>query len=338
MTKPTAQPDVIEPRSSATRTPVKAPSIHGRGIRIVADTSTADRIWCVLELDDPNPRGRVRCKVNYTVPQSWPQNLHGAALSVAAHWFRDIGGFQTLRAAPLKHIIQRLRETDADGKPLYTEQMFHIAIDQYAHNDWHKKEKAWTDIGRFFTGEKFLDKWCPRLQPTGGCATAVPAVPRPAVPKPAVPTKRRRLGVPGGSPASALDPNRDRKGVATEPTRSLGPTTIGGCIQEFIPKPDRWAFYTPLSRKADAATKRRAKQRATELIPLLWKHLPDSIRSPLKSRVASHCFKHNLDPEALHRRGDPAFRVIQRDLLLKALRAEYRDPKRLGENLERHLR
>ena len=334
--QPEAQQPLIDTGSTDDRSRVEPPSIDPRTrIRIVDDRSTDHHIRCVLALDDPNPRGRLKCKVDYAVIASWPQKMHAAALSVAAHWFRDIGGFQTLRAAPLKHIIQRLQETGADGKPLYTEHMFHIAINAYANQDreWRIKHNyAWKSIGSFFAADSdLLDKYCPKT------LNAPPA-------KPMTAQQRDRLVRQRAAQQQQLDKEHAARQAAMKRRRENAqktadaPATIAECIERFIPERDRWCFYTPLSKTADTATKRRAKARAAELIPTLWRSLPDPIRCPIKSRVAAHCFKHGLDPEAMNRRNDPALRALQRDHILKALRSEHRQPKPIGHNLERSLR
>ncbi len=105
-----------------------------------------------VTLEKPNPAGRRNCKVIYVTRKHWPEDIDGAALRVAARWFRDIGGLATISNRVLGHIVARLLE----GRP---EEHVHWAVDAYAESNWHRERKAHMTIGRFFLGND-VDAWC----------------------------------------------------------------------------------------------------------------------------------------------------------------------------------
>ena len=107
-----------------------------------------------LRLDKANPMGRTTCKVQYTVAAYWSDQDHLAALSVAAHWFRDIGGIGLLSNRQLCHIVPRLKAGQQ-------ERCMHWAIDAYATAEWHRTKRLWKPIGAFFATDAY-DTWLER--------------------------------------------------------------------------------------------------------------------------------------------------------------------------------
>lgn len=136
------------------RTSLEAPSIEYQGVRFEL-TIKGTNIDGDIRLDKANIKGRRGCHVTVSRRNHWTDAELAAALRVAGHWLRDIGGINLLRTAALGHVIARLKQGQSiEG----TERLMHWAIGAYAHAKWHRENKAWTTLGRFFTGEHF-DKW-----------------------------------------------------------------------------------------------------------------------------------------------------------------------------------
>jgi len=133
-----------------------SPIVAGAGLRCEM-TRIGSRVTGQIALDYPNPSGRVRCRLGYNVPASWTPAHHEAALRVAAHWFRDIGGFNTIEKSELCHIVQVLQR----GRGEITEQQLHAAVAAYAASKWHREGRRWKTIQCWFTSgdwKAWLDK------------------------------------------------------------------------------------------------------------------------------------------------------------------------------------
>lgn len=128
--------------------------VHGGlslpGLRVEAHRNGA-RVTGSVIIDKPNPKGRTSCGINMVLRSNWSAQDAASALRVAAHWFAVIGGLAAIRNAHLCHIVARIR----DG---YEEKQMHDAIDAYAASNWHRTQKAWTRIERFFDAG-FIDQW-----------------------------------------------------------------------------------------------------------------------------------------------------------------------------------
>ena len=101
------------------------------------------RVTGMLRLARPNPMGRSACKVQYKVATYWSDDEHLAALCVAAHWFRDIGGIGLLSNRQICHIVPRLKAGQEERCMLW-------AIDAYAQAEWRRIKRLWKPIGDLF--------------------------------------------------------------------------------------------------------------------------------------------------------------------------------------------
>ncbi|HUU83504.1 MAG TPA: hypothetical protein VM243_08375 [Phycisphaerae bacterium] len=109
-------------------------------------------------LQQPNPFKRRKAKIVFNVPRYWPDAVLPAVLRVLAHWFRDIGGFATVRDRHVCHVAARLMEAD------YTEDQIHRAVNAYAHCEC-RKHRNWKSISDWFN-KADVDRWIDRANDT----------------------------------------------------------------------------------------------------------------------------------------------------------------------------
>jgi hypothetical protein len=243
------------------------PSIDGSGARLGLAVD-GRRVTGQVELAKPNPKGRLRCKVEYTAPKSWSDDHHAAALCVAAHWFRDIGGLNCVRKAELCHVVRRLEEG-------VTEREMHAAITAYAASEWHRSEGQWTTIRKFFLHD-LLAKWIDES-----------------------PTLRRERDQANRAEADAeysrrMQQERERA-RRNHPVRQATPTPKLPVAKqpadspwganERLPEADRWVLPTLLSKRADRVAKARAAGRAMDVIVRIWPLLTARVRGQVEAQA-----------------------------------------------------
>jgi hypothetical protein len=297
-------------RSPSSRDDFEPPSIDGSGARLELAVE-GRRVVGQVELAKPNPKGRLRCKVEYTAPKSWSDDHHAAALCVAAHWFRDIGGLNCVRKAELCHVVRRLEEG-------VTEREMHAAITAYADSEWHRGNRQWTTIRRFFL-QDFLAKWIdesPALRRERDQANRVQADAEYAA-RMRADQERARRDLRDRAKA------RREKHAADRPSPKR-PADSAREANDRLPKGDRWVLPTLLSKRADRDAKARAADRSLEVIVRIWPLLPARVRGQVDTRVQLVIRRRTGDlvPLAsLPKRNRAQLRLAQ---LLRVMQSEYR--------------
>jgi hypothetical protein len=293
------QPDLIPlPDDHPAKAALAPPPVvvgHGLSATLVRD---GRKISGTVQLERPNPSGRRTCTLLYTAPASWSAGHHQAALAVAIHWFRDIGGFRQIAKRHLCHIVQRLIEG-------VSEREMHAAVNAYAASPWHReqhaaKKTAWTTIQRFFVaGEKndrgLLDKWienCPTLRGERDQANRSQADAehnrRLAQQHAAQRARERERLAARRAQQHRAEQSRDsqsRRGDREEadPVAPVLPSPISAAIEQ-LPKSDRWVVPTLADRKPKADVKRRAVRQAEAVLARLWPLLPQESRNSIDAR------------------------------------------------------
>ncbi len=117
-------------------------SLEFEGVRFEL-SRTGHKVSGDLHLDRPNPFGRSVCRVEYIRRVNWPVEHEAAAVRIAAHWFKSIGGLALIRNHQLCHVLSRLRLG-------HGEKWIHVAIDSYAVSKFHRDNKAWCRFAKFF--------------------------------------------------------------------------------------------------------------------------------------------------------------------------------------------
>lgn len=283
-----AQPQSIEQPAAQQSVP-----LSGRGVSFAVGIG-ARGVSGRIALDNPNPFKRKVCVVQSTVPKSWTTLQLQAALQVAAHWFRDIGGFNRVLKRRLCHIVQRLQEGAVESE-------LHAAIDAYSASDWHKKNKSWMSIERFFTRDAW-EQWLDKAHASAENARSTAEVKR----RPLSPEEQEWRDQMARKAAAEeakrqtelqlwLEKRRAERALESQPPSEqptdyiapANPDAIDLAIQS-LPQRDRWVLPSLLSRSASPETKSGAKLRAPGVVRDLWPMLPDAIRSDVDDRIRQY--------------------------------------------------
>ena len=315
MTAISAQPTLFGSESPPVDTYLVKP-VTATGLEFIPEPS-ADQVLGMIRLAKPNPRGRSNCKVKYRIPKSWRNEHHQAAFHIACHWFRDIGGFQTLKHSQLSHIVQCLVD---EVQP----REIHEAIRTYADSGWHKNSKGWTTIERFFLGDH-LAKWIDesptlRNERNRQQSSLADKRLREHFDKQYAEEEKMR--------AAAKAASRTKAAPQSEPSKvELSLDTI----VSKLPKQFRWVIPTLLKKNADSQAKKRAKEQALRIWPQIKALAPDAVKQRINVKVQLEAYRSGDEIDDVT---DTSFAQLQLSALLKEMRRDYRQPHSVAQVAE----
>ena len=313
MTVAQAQPTLFD-LGSNTGPNHQLPVIQSRDVMFKPELSS-DHVTGTIRLSKPNPRSRVACKVDYRIPESWRPEHHLAAVKIACHWFRDIGGFQTLRHSQLCHIIRSLINGEKAEE-------IHEAITAYANAKWHKENKKWTTIAKFFMADK-LATWIDNSEKLRKERVRI---------QNKVSDKRFRVWLDKQNKIEQDERQAKKAELQAIPQLAVSPKTEPtlNTLIERLPRRYRWVIASLFSKTATEETKRNAKVEALKIWPIIWKYLPKSTKQTINLNIQVAWIKRGFDLDRISEHAWPKTRL---NCLMKLMQSEYRQPKLLGGSL-----
>ncbi len=280
------------------------------GVR--ADVSQVGRkVEGEINLDAPNPRKRIRCKVSYSVPASWTDAENEAALTIAAQWFRDIGGLQTICKKHLCHIVARIKEGISPRE-------MHFAVKEYARCPWNVNKCIWVSIQSFFIEkvEEWIDRSAELQREREIKINAERKPQRQATERRLTEQSRqedrrqRELAKKRAADRAAKAEDQRRKQEEAKKAKADQPKTIWEA-NERLPESHRWVIPALASRRTKAEVRTRAQAMLAETHEMLWAILPDPLRAQVNGRVQmDHYHKHGQFPPSDGRTTDAHLRAL----------------------------
>ena len=279
-----------------------------------------NRVTGTIQLAKQNPRRRVTCKVDYRIPESWSPEHHLTAVRIACHWFRDIGGFQTLRHSQLCHIVKNL-EVGENPREI------HEAIAAYANSEWHKKSKKWTTIEKFFMDGR-LGTWIDTSEKLQ--SERVQKQNREA-------EKRHRAWLNKQYEKELKERQvKNAQSVAKPqpPAKAQSEFALDDLICK-LPQQHRWVIPTLLKKDVSPKTKKQARQRATEIWSQIRSLIPEVMKQRINVKVQIAAIKSGIEPSELP---EDAYPAMQLSLFLDELKKDFRQPMSFAHCRERALK
>ncbi len=255
-------------------------------------TQVGRKVEGLIALDAPNRVRRSRCKVDYTIPKSWTDDENEAALRLAAHWFRDIGGFQTVCKRHVCHIVARLKEE-------ISEREMHFAIKAYATSPWHVEKKSWVAMTRFFVSD-MVSQWIDKSDDLHRERELELEAKRIEAEQRHQKNERARLKYQRDHATEIARRKKlsrvrcadqaKKQADKNESPKANRIKTIWDA-NELLPKSHRWVIPVLVSNRTKADVRSKAQAMLEETTRLIWPKLTDALRSQVNSLVQCEVYR-----------------------------------------------